>query len=396
MLALCSEVKGLIELPDKRDAIIDHFPPGHVQSFDVTEAGDVVPGEKTPFLRIGESDISDLPTNDPLANIRNLLKEAVKKRLMSDRPIGCLLSGGLDSSLVTALSVECMKERDANYRIPTFCIGLEGSVDIKAARITAKHLGTDHHEIILTPREGYDVLQDVIYSLETFDMIVTRGSIPMYLISKYIREHLDTPVIMSGEGSDELCQGYECFREFASAFDADSKSRRYLKDLYLYDVLRVDRVTSAHGLELRVPFLDKRFTSYYLSLSAKERWNEKGIEKHLLRKAFDGTGLLPDEILWRPKLGFSHGVSSKEQTWFGLLENFAQDKVLSILRYLFIYFLKCDVPCRLAPRCCRQPDKRLKVFNRRQGKRTITGRFSKNGFPTAVTLFPTTGLRKKD
>ena len=204
---------------------------------------------------------------------------------------------------------------------------MDGSTDVEAARVMAKHLDTEHHEVKFTPQEGIDALQKVIYTLETFDIATIRASVGMYLVSKYIKEKTDTTVIFSGEGSDELCQGYIYFHKAPTAKDGHDESHRLLEDLYYYDVLRSDRTTAAHGLEVRVPFLDKYFTSYYLSLPPEHRQPQNGVEKYLLRSAFSGTGLLPDKILWRPKEAFSDGVSSKEKSWHSLLQEFVEHKV---------------------------------------------------------------------
>ena len=204
---------------------------------------------------------------------------------------------------------------------------MEGSTDVEAARIMAKHLDTEHHEIKFTPQEGIEALHKVIYALESYDITTIRASVGMYLVSKYVKEKTNTTVIFSGEGSDELCQGYIYFHKAPTPQEGHDESRRLLEDLYFYDVLRSDRTTAAHGLEVRVPFLDKYFTSYYLSLPPEERQPQNGVEKHLLRSAFSGTGLLPDKILWRPKEAFSDGVSSKEKSWFSLLQDHVETKV---------------------------------------------------------------------
>ena len=306
------------------------FLPGHLQTFDVTPEGQAVMVETKKFLNIGGSDFTSIcavhPTNVH-ANIRLFLKEAVKKRLMADRRIGAFLSGGLDSSLVTALLVQCLTEVGCQYKIQTFAVGMEGSPDLKAARTVANYLGTEHHEVQFTPEEGTAAVREVISSLESFDTITVRSSVAQYLLSKYIRENTDTTVIFSGEGSDEVCQGYIYFHKAPTAAEGDVESRRILHDLYLYDNLRTDRTTAAHGLEVRVPYLDKFFTSYYLSIPPEERQPQDGIEKHLLRSAFANTGLLPDEILWRPKEGFSDGLASMRKSWYKLLQEHYEDKV---------------------------------------------------------------------
>ena len=204
---------------------------------------------------------------------------------------------------------------------------MDGSPDVEYARKVATHLGTEHHEISFTVEEIFQVLRDVIYSLESYDFLTVRSSVCMYLMSKYIKENTDTVVLLSGEGSDELCQGYMYFHKAPSDAEADEESRRLLSDLYLFPNLRADRTTAAHGLELRVPFLDKYFTSYYLSLPPADRRPKDGIEKYLLRKAFSNTKLLPEEVLWRPKEIFSDGVSSKSNPWYLALQKQLENKV---------------------------------------------------------------------
>ena len=214
------------------------------------------------------------------------------------------------------------------YRIQTFAIGMDGSPDIDAAWVVAKYLDTEHHEVKFTPQEGIDALRQVIYTIETFDIITIRSSVAIYLVSKYIKENTDTTVIFSGEGSDELCQGYIYFQKAPTAQEGHKESHQLLEDLYLYDVLRLDRSTAAHGLEVRVPCLDKYCTAYYLALPPEERQPQNRIEKHLLRSAFSGTGLLPDKILWRPKEGCSDGISSMENSWYSLLQKYMEDMVI--------------------------------------------------------------------
>ena len=253
------------------------------------------------------------------------MTSAVKKRLMAERRIGCMLSGGLDSSLIASLVVKLCREQGLKYPIQTFSIGLPGSPDLIYAKKVADMLGTEHHEVTFTPDEAFAALKDLTYSLESYDITTHRASICMYMLSRYIRQKTDTVVVFSGEGSDELSQGYIYFHKAPSAEEAHEESKRLLRDLYLYDNLRADRTVAAHGLELRVPFLDKAFTSYYLSLPKALVQPTKGIEKYLLRSAFDGhlKGLLPDEVLWRAKEAFSDGVSLAKESWSVQLERYA-------------------------------------------------------------------------
>ncbi|KAK6165894.1 hypothetical protein SNE40_022711 [Patella caerulea] len=327
-LAVCSEAKGLFGLShtvSDAKAKIEPLLPGHIEVYDIDMNGKAKFLERKRFHKIGDmpryKSLAPALTDDVKLNIRNLFEAAVKKRLMAERRIGCLLSGGLDSSLVAAMLVKDAKEQKLSYPIQTFSIGLESSPDIAAARTVSKYLGTEHHEVIFTPEEGLDAIEKVIYHLETYDITTIRASVGMYLISKYISEKSDTVVILSGEGADELAQGYIYFHKSPSAEEGDIESRRLLEDLYMYDVLRGDRTTAAWGLEIRVPFLDHIFSSYYLSISPEDRRPMKGVEKYLLRAAFSDTGLLPNEILWRPKEAFSDGISSKAKSWFDIVQS---------------------------------------------------------------------------
>ncbi|KAF4794276.1 asparagine synthetase [Turdus rufiventris] len=255
------------------------------------------------------------------------------KVLTSDGFLGVCseAKGGLDSSLVAAVLLKLMKEINISYPLQTFAIGMENSPDLLAARKVAAHIGSEHHEVILNTEEGIQAIEEVIFSLETYDITTIRASIGMYLVSKYIRKKTDSVVIFSGEGSDELTQGYIYFHKAPSPEEAAEESERLLKELYLFDVLRADRTTAAHGLELRVPFLDHRFTSYYLSLPAELRIPKNGIEKYLLRSSFEDSNLLPKEILWRPKEAFSDGIASVKKSWFSILQDYIDQQVDDLL-----------------------------------------------------------------
>ena len=305
-LVLCSEIKSLVPIEQHISANghkmeLEVFPPGEYASYSLGPTGLLTLIEKGPYTYVGKRPVFDTrvkpDSSDHLENIRTLFTEAVKKRLMADRRIGCLLSGGLDSSLVAALLTKLAKEAGMDYPIQTFSIGMEGSTDVLAARKVAAHIGSEHHEVPLSAEEGIQAIKDIIYALESYDISNIRASVGMYLISKYISKETDTIVLYSGDGSDELCQGYIHFHKAPSADEGDKESRRLLKDLYTYDVLRSDRLTAVHGLEVRVPFLDVDFTSYFLSLPAELRQPQKGIEKWLLRSAFDEMDLLPKDIL---------------------------------------------------------------------------------------------------
>ncbi|XP_074660618.1 asparagine synthetase [glutamine-hydrolyzing]-like [Tubulanus polymorphus] len=333
-LAVCSEAKGLISLCHKmseNESHVEPFPPGFVEEYELDGIGDAILKRSFRFHDIGQFPVyKTLVTTtdgDVHANVRNLLEAAVVKRLASDRRIGCMLSGGLDSSLVSALTAKHMKESGHEYPLQTFSIGMKGSPDVVAAKKVADHIGSEHYEVSFTAEEGIEALNDVIWHLESYDITTIRASVGMYLISKYISTKTDTIVVLSGEGADELAQGYIYFHQAPDASSADQESRRLLKDLYMYDVLRGDRTTAANGLEIRVPFLDHQFTAYVLSLPSEMRQPREGTEKYLIRKAFDNTGLIPHEILWRPKEAFSDGIASKEKSWFEILQEHVESKV---------------------------------------------------------------------
>jgi len=267
---------------------------------------------------------NSLSPDDIKHQIRKRLTTSVKKRLQSDRKIGCLLSGGLDSSLVTSL-VNKLKRGS----VVTYSVGLEGSVDLAAARKVASFLGTEHHEIIFSEDLGLRSINQVIYAIETWDTTTIRASIPMWLMCKYITENTpEVKVIMSGEGADEVCQGYLYFHKQPNPTEGHKESTRLLQDLLYFDVLRSDRSVSSHGLEVRVPFLDKDFVNFYMSIPPELRCpdKEKG-EKWLLRESFSNKKLLPDEILWRRKDGLSDGCSSLKRPWYKIIQEKANKLV---------------------------------------------------------------------
>ncbi len=258
--------------------------------------------------------------------IKVLLTNAVKKRLMAEREIGCLLSGGLDSSLITSLVSKYNQDKQLN----TFSIGMPGSIDLEYAQTVANFLNTKHHQIEISEKEFLSAIETVIYNIESYDTTTVRASVGNYLVSKYISENTDCKVIFNGDGSDEVCCGYIYLKNAPSMKELQSESERLIKEIHYFDVLRSDRSISSNGLEARTPFLDKEFVTYYLSIPAdlKKFDGEKRLEKHLLRKAFDHQGFLPDEVLWRRKCAFSDGVSSQKRSWHRIIQNFV-DQLIS-------------------------------------------------------------------
>jgi len=267
---------------------------------------------------------------DVYKNIQKYLVNAVEKRCCTtERPIACLLSGGLDSSLIASL-VNDYHNKNNLPPIETYSIGLEGSEDLKHAKIVAEYLGTKHTEIVLTEKDFLDAIPDVIYANESYDTTTVRASIGNWLLGKYIAEHSDAKVIFNGDGSDELAGGYLYMNYAPDNIDFDKETRRLLNDIFLFDVLRSDKSISSHGLEPRTPFLDRSWVQYYLSIPIELRnhkINDK-IEKYLIRTAFSGdfyknsqgNPLLPDKVLWRKKEAFSDGVSQYSRSLYEIIQ----------------------------------------------------------------------------
>ncbi len=277
------------------------FPPGHFYT------------QKTGFVKYYKPEYEDYLKADhelDLELIRETLTEATRKRLMSDVPIGVLLSGGLDSSLTSAIASRLLAE--SGQKLKSFSIGLNADApDAVAARKVAEYLGTEHHEIHFTVEEGIKILDKLIWHLETYDVTSVRASTPMYFLSKAITD-LGVKVVLSGEGADEIFGGYLYFRNAPSAEDFQKETIERVQKLFTADLLRADKSTMAHGLETRVPFLDKAFLDIAIRIKAEEKMPKTydGKEKYILRKAFDtpDNPYLPEEVLWRQKEQFSDGV----------------------------------------------------------------------------------------
>ena len=266
------------------------------------------------------SSYSAYTIDDYCQMINKSLTEAVKKRVNNtEREIACLLSGGLDSSLITAL----VKSLCPNKKLTTWSIGLKGSEDLKYAKIVAEYLNTDHHEIIVSEKDFLSCFESVIYAIESYDTTTVRASIGNWLISSYIKENSDCKVVFNGDGSDEVCGGYMYFHCAPDSIEFDKECKKLLNEIHWFDVLRSDRSISSHGLEARTPFLDTNFVSTYMSIPADIRNHAKNkqCEKYLLRKSFD-NGLLPKEVLWRTKEAFSDGVSSQSRSWFEIIQEY--------------------------------------------------------------------------
>jgi asparagine synthase (glutamine-hydrolysing) len=299
--------RGRIYFSSEMKAIADQcqtfstFPPGHYYT------------SKTGFVKYYRPEWEDITkaTNDvDYTAIRETLTKAVKKRLMSDVPVGVLLSGGLDSSLTSSIAAREMKK--LGKPLHSFSIGLDASApDAVAARKVADFLGTEHHEIHFTIEQGIEILDKLIWHLETYDVTSVRASTPMYFLSKAITD-MGVKVVLSGEGADEIFGGYLYFRNAPSALDFQKETMERVQKLFTADLLRADKSTMAHGLEARVPFLDKEFLELAIKVKPEEKQPKTydGVEKYILRKAFDTPEqpYLPAEVLWRQKEQFSDGV----------------------------------------------------------------------------------------
>jgi asparagine synthase (glutamine-hydrolysing) len=274
-----------------------------------------------------------------ISGIQNHLCNAIKKRyLNTERPIACLLSGGLDSSLITALVVNIHKTY-SNKPIETYSIGLQNSEDLIYAKMVSEYLGTNHTEIIVSEKEMIDAIPEVIYAIESYDTTTVRASIGNYLLGKYISKNSKAKVIFNGDGSDELCGGYLYMNNAPNSLEFENETRRLLKDIHLYDVLRSDKSISSHGLEPRTPFLDKNFVNFYMSIPSvlKRHTNLNKCEKFLLRYSFSFVNyniqnkqILPDEILWRKKEAFSDGVSNTGRSLYTIIQEYTNTLNINI------------------------------------------------------------------
>ncbi|MGY5848899.1 asparagine synthase B [Salegentibacter sp. F14] len=293
------------------------FPPGHYYT------------PKTGFVEYYKPDWYDYTKADKdldLEKLRESLIAATKKRLMADVPLGVLLSGGLDSSLTSSIAARLM--RDSKQKLHSFSIGLDASApDLIAARKVAEYLGTEHHEIYFTVEEGIEILKKLVWHLETYDVTSIRASTPMYFLSKAIKEK-GVKVVLSGEGADEIFGGYLYFKNAPSADEFQKETIRRVQRLATADCLRADKSTMAHGLEARVPFLDKDFLEVAMETQAKYKMPKTydGVEKYIVRKAFDTPDepFLPEEVLWRQKEQFSDGVG---YSWIDELIAYASARV---------------------------------------------------------------------
>lgn len=316
---VASELKAMEGVCTK----IELFPPGHYM-----ESGDSQP---TQWYQRDWNEFSEVKDNQTsIEDLHDALSEAVQRQLMSDVPYGVLLSGGLDSSITSALAKKFASKRVESDntqaawwpQLHSFSVGLEGSPDLAAARKVADHIGTVHHEIKFTIQEGLDAIKDVIHHLETYDITTIRASTPMFLMARAIKS-LGIKMVLSGEGADELFGGYLYFHKAPSAKEFHEETVRKLHKLHQYDCLRANKSLAAWGIEGRVPFLDKEFMDVAMRLNPKDKMiTEERMEKWVVRKAFESY--LPESVAWRQKEQFSDGVG---YSWIDTLKAMVEEKV---------------------------------------------------------------------
>jgi asparagine synthase (glutamine-hydrolysing) len=318
-LIFSSEVKGI----NSYDGEIEEFPPGCITLYNFDDLGKQVDKTIYTFKNVYVQDNFTSSEEYHLQSVKNAVINSVKRRLDSDRPLAFLLSGGVDSSLVASISAKLL-----GYPIRTFCCGMNEGTDLIYARKVAEHIRSNHTEVLFTPQDGLDAIRDVIWKTETWDTTTVRASVGQYIVSKYIGTKTDAKVVLVGEGPDEVCSSY-LFNWYAPSGKAlHQTALEYVENIHYFDSRRGDRCLSGWGLEGRVPLLDPEFIEAYWNIPAEMRMPQyKGIEKWWLRKAFDGTELLPNEVLYRTKEAFSDGVSSKEKSWFQIIQEYVESLV---------------------------------------------------------------------
>jgi asparagine synthase (glutamine-hydrolysing) len=297
-IILSSEAKAL-----PTSGNVKPFPPGYYAVIDIKTLS-------VNYTQYHKQNIVPIPRDNVFLRIRETLEVAVQIRMLSERPIAALLSGGLDSSLIAAL---VQKElTDANRPpLETFSIGFQGSEDLRYAKMVADHIGSNHTEVVMTPDDFFSVIPEVVRDIESYDITTVRASVGNWLIAREISKRSKCKVVFNGDGSDEVLGGYLYFYRAPSDEEFERESDRLLKDIHLFDVLRSDRCISSHGLEARTPFLDKMFVDVVKSIPVDmRRPTSEHMEKWVLREAFKDTNILPLEVLYRKKEAFSDGVST--------------------------------------------------------------------------------------
>ena len=315
-IIISSELKGI-----DKSYQVEQFPPRFYLTIDNQNLQSRIYKEYFQIVRGLQDDDYEEDENQIIRNIYIHFYEAVKKRLLSDRNIGCLLSGGLDSTSVVALVSQFYEP----FTLNTYSIGLKGSIDLQYAQDAANYFQTKHTNIELSNDEFLNAIDKTIKQIESYDVTTVRASVGNYLVSLYIRDHSDDKVIFCGDVSDEIFGSY---RGFYYADNDDvffNENLKMIQNIHYFDVLRSDRSISGAGLEARVPFSDKSFVQYVMKIHPKlKQFNNGKMEKYLFRKAFEH--ILPEKLAWRSKTAFSDGVGSSDNQWFQVLKNYMEDK----------------------------------------------------------------------
>jgi len=325
-----SELKSISDIGMRFDQTVNQFLPGHCSKF--------IYDDDSPIKFIDEfvysqpiSFSNSYTFGSVYTTIYEKIYNAVHKRVQNtEREIACLLSGGLDSSLIAAL-VKKIHKGDLH----TWSIGFKGSEDLMYAQQVADHIGSIHHSIEVDEQEFLDAIPEVIYNIESYDTTTVRASVGNWLICKKIKEQSNAKVIFNGDGADEVMGGYLYFHEAPDSIEFDKECRRLLTDIHCFDVLRSDRSISSHGLEARTPFLDRAFVDYYLSIDYHLRCHGKKHkpEKYLIRESIEkmDANLLPKSVLYRTKEAFSDGVSKQTKSWFQIIQDYVKNVKFSHL-----------------------------------------------------------------
>ncbi len=326
-ISFCSDLLPLLH--DKNIKHISQFLPGTISVYKKeTNVFNKIHHERYFYLDCNIIKSDNLPIEYYMYNYIKLLEKSIKKRVENcERPIACLLSGGLDSSIISAYV-----KRFYNNTLETYSIGLKDAEDLFYADIVSKHINSKHKSVIFNNEDFINSIPDVIKDIESYDTTTVRASVGNWNIGKYIKKNSDVKVIFNGDGADELMGGYIYFNCAPNNEEFHNETMRLLKDISKFDVIRSDKSISSHGLEPRTPFLDKNLTKYYLSIPIEYRNhnNDNNCEKYFIRKAIElyDSELLPSEVLWRTKEAFSDGVSSKKKSWFEIIQE--SDVILNV------------------------------------------------------------------
>ena len=339
LFSFSSTLSSLVDMERMKNSNINQFQPGHYMILDYNNTTNQFEYQSmTKFIHLPPIIQHDYSRHNVYSDIYNSLKNAVARRILtSDRPVGALLSGGLDSSLICALSQKILREH-GRPALETFSIGINGSEDLKFSKSVAKHIGSNHHQINMSEDEFLNAIPNVIHDIESYDTTTVRASTGNWLIGQYIKTNSMVKVVLNGDGADELMGGYLYFHKSPNNHMFDEECKRLLSNIHFFDVLRSDRSISSHGLEPRTPFLDKDFVKTYLSVDISTRNHtyiqqneEKRPEKYLIRQAIQTVDpdLLPSSILWRQKEAFSDGVSSMHKSWYEVIQDYISSCVES-------------------------------------------------------------------